>query len=295
MDTLVATGASWEATPSPAPARRPAGRPASRPHPTWDESPGFWLCTSGSTGQPKLAMHRQVDLLTPARGYAREMLDIGARRRVLLGRARLPCLRARELGRLSLLGGGGHGARAQPAADARRWWPTWSGGSGRRCSSASRPSTRPCWPPTSRRHVRLGRAWPCRRPSRCRPRSTNASWPALRRPDPRRHRLDRAGPHLHLQPAQPGGTRPGTSGRPVGGYRIRLVDEAGARCGRRRAGQLLVAGDSWPPATGAGPSRTGARSSANGCGPAICTAGRPTGSSPTWAGPTTCCASAANG
>ncbi|MFQ5557087.1 MAG: AMP-binding protein, partial [Acidimicrobiales bacterium] len=27
-------------------------------HPTWAESPGFWLCTSGTTGRPKLAMHR---------------------------------------------------------------------------------------------------------------------------------------------------------------------------------------------------------------------------------------------
>ncbi len=45
-------------------------------YPTWEDSPGFWLCTSGTTGQPKLAMHRQVDLRTPAAGYAREVLGI---------------------------------------------------------------------------------------------------------------------------------------------------------------------------------------------------------------------------
>ena len=53
-----------------------AGSDAAAPYPTWAESPGFWLCTSGSTGQPKLAMHRHTDLVAPARGYAREVLDI---------------------------------------------------------------------------------------------------------------------------------------------------------------------------------------------------------------------------
>jgi benzoate-CoA ligase len=45
---------------------------------TWEESPGFWLCTSGTTGRPKLAMHRHVDLRLVAEGYAREVLEIGA-------------------------------------------------------------------------------------------------------------------------------------------------------------------------------------------------------------------------
>jgi benzoate-CoA ligase family protein len=42
---------------------------------TWEDSPGFWLCTSGTTGRPKLAMHRHVDLRMIAQGYAREVLD----------------------------------------------------------------------------------------------------------------------------------------------------------------------------------------------------------------------------
>ena len=45
-------------------------------YPTWEESPGFWLCTSGSTGQPKLAMHRHIDLVLPAQTYATEVLGI---------------------------------------------------------------------------------------------------------------------------------------------------------------------------------------------------------------------------
>jgi acyl-coenzyme A synthetase/AMP-(fatty) acid ligase len=50
---------------------------------TWEESPGFWLCTSGTTGRPKLAMHRHVDLRLVAEGYAREVLEIDAHDRCL--------------------------------------------------------------------------------------------------------------------------------------------------------------------------------------------------------------------
>ena len=46
------------------------------PFPTWDESPGFWLCTSGSTGRPKLAMHRQIDLRHTADTYASVVLGV---------------------------------------------------------------------------------------------------------------------------------------------------------------------------------------------------------------------------
>lgn len=48
------------------------------PYPTWEDSPGFWLCTSGTTGRPKLAMHRQVDLRLVAEGYAQEVLGLRA-------------------------------------------------------------------------------------------------------------------------------------------------------------------------------------------------------------------------
>jgi len=46
-------------------------------YPTSAESPGFWLCTSGSTGQPKLAMHRHGDLRVTYDTYARQVLDVG--------------------------------------------------------------------------------------------------------------------------------------------------------------------------------------------------------------------------
>jgi benzoate-CoA ligase family protein len=51
-------------------------RNAPVPFGTWEDSPGFWLCTSGTTGRPKLAMHRHVDLRLTAEGYAREILQL---------------------------------------------------------------------------------------------------------------------------------------------------------------------------------------------------------------------------
>jgi benzoate-CoA ligase family protein len=46
------------------------------PYPTVEDSPGFWLCTSGSTGLPKLAMHRHVDLRHSFDTYARHVLGV---------------------------------------------------------------------------------------------------------------------------------------------------------------------------------------------------------------------------
>ncbi len=54
-----------------------AGAGDASPYPTWAESPGFWLCTSGSTGHPKLAMHRHGDLQVTHETYAKHVLDIG--------------------------------------------------------------------------------------------------------------------------------------------------------------------------------------------------------------------------
>ena len=46
-------------------------------HDTWEDSPGFWLCTSGSTGTPKLAMHRHLDLRITADTYGAAVLGLG--------------------------------------------------------------------------------------------------------------------------------------------------------------------------------------------------------------------------
>ena len=76
VETVVVTGSpEWDSLTSGGGAADGAdGDPAA----TWDESPGFWLCTSGSTGRPKLAMHRHLDLRISADTYAAQVLGIGA-------------------------------------------------------------------------------------------------------------------------------------------------------------------------------------------------------------------------
>jgi len=46
------------------------------PYATWRDSPGFWLCTSGTTGMPKLAMHTHGDIVDTCETYAAKVLDI---------------------------------------------------------------------------------------------------------------------------------------------------------------------------------------------------------------------------
>ncbi len=50
-------------------------------YPTWEDSPGFWLCTSGTTGEPKLVMHRHADVRVTAETYARHVLELNERDR----------------------------------------------------------------------------------------------------------------------------------------------------------------------------------------------------------------------
>ena len=69
-DVVTADAPGWEAFLA-------AGQGGSDdPYATWEESPGFWLCTSGSTGRPKLAMHRHVDLHRTADTYASSVLGV---------------------------------------------------------------------------------------------------------------------------------------------------------------------------------------------------------------------------
>ena len=43
---------------------------------TWDESQALWLYTSGTTGKPKAAMHRHVDIRTVCETYGQQVLGI---------------------------------------------------------------------------------------------------------------------------------------------------------------------------------------------------------------------------
>ncbi len=56
-----------------------ADQPAEAPaYATWPDSPAFWLYTSGTTGRPKAAVHRHVDLPYTAETYGRQVLGITA-------------------------------------------------------------------------------------------------------------------------------------------------------------------------------------------------------------------------
>lgn len=47
------------------------------PFGSWPDSPALWLYTSGTTGMPKAAMHRHVDIRFVAERYGQQVLDIG--------------------------------------------------------------------------------------------------------------------------------------------------------------------------------------------------------------------------
>ena len=219
-----------------------AGSPAAAPYPTWGESPGFWLCTSGSTGQPKLAMHRHADLVAPARGYAREVLDI-TERDVFWSVG--PAFHAYGLGN-SIAFPFSVGATTV-LVPTRPPTP----GLVAEVMAATRPTlffTVPTFttalcaadlPADTFASVRLGVSAAEPLPADVYQRFLDRFGVAI---------LDGIGSteltHIYCSNRPgPGGTRPGTSGTPVGGYALRLVDDAGAAVADGVAGHLLVAGD----------------------------------------------------
>ena len=77
VEHVIATGEATETGATMSWAQFQAGEGDQSLYRTSAESPGFWLCTSGSTGHPKLAMHRHGDLHVTYDTYARNVLDVG--------------------------------------------------------------------------------------------------------------------------------------------------------------------------------------------------------------------------
>ncbi|MPY84232.1 MAG: benzoate-CoA ligase family protein [Actinophytocola sp.] len=59
------------------------GDPVTEPYPTWADSHALWLYTSGTTGKPKAAMHRHVDIRFVAENYGQRVLGMTAADRCL--------------------------------------------------------------------------------------------------------------------------------------------------------------------------------------------------------------------
>jgi benzoate-CoA ligase family protein len=210
-------------------------------YPTWDDSPGFWLCTSGTTGRPKLAMHRHVDLRITAEGYAHEVLGIAPDDRCF---SVAPLFHAYGLGNAL-----GFPLSVGAAAILDTTFPAKPDRVAEvvRAERATLFFSVPTFyaallaadiPEDSftsvRQAVSAGEALPAELFERFRDRFGVEI-------------LDGIGStemtHIYVS-NRPGRCRPGSSGTVVGGYRVRLTDEDGIRVPPGTPGLLWVAGDS---------------------------------------------------
>ncbi len=209
--------------------------------PTWAESPGFWLCTSGSTGRPKLAMHRHGDLVFTNEAFGQGVLRIG------------PDDRCYSVGPMFHAYGLGNSLTFPLAAGAvsildptRPPTPTHVGA----LVATEAPTMFFCLPTfyaaliastlpdDTFRSVRFGVSAAEALPAETFNRFVERFGVTI---------LDGIGStemlHIYLS-NQPGRVRAGTSGTPVPGYEIRLVDDLGNDQAPGVPGQLVVRGES---------------------------------------------------
>lgn len=118
-------------------------------YPATDDDVAFWLYTSGTTGFPKAAIHRHIDLGFCTEQYARGVLDMGPDD-IVYSVAKL--FFAYGLGNAGYFPGP-TGARAvlNPGRPVLTRLPTTSEPISPRCSSGFRRSMRPCWQQMCRR------------------------------------------------------------------------------------------------------------------------------------------------
>ncbi|MET0136130.1 MAG: benzoate-CoA ligase family protein [Kibdelosporangium sp.] len=232
VQELVLAGIDWD---------RLLDKGAAPEYPTWPDSPALWLYTSGTTGTPKAAMHRHVDIQFVAETYGRQVLGIQPEDRCLsvaklffaygLGNSMFFPL---SVGATALL----ESARPSPQLFARR---------ARDNEATLLFGTPSFWAPllasdvpddafaTVRQGVSAGEALPARLYERMRERFGVEV-------------LDGIGStemlHIFIS-NQPGKVHPASSGFPVPGYEVEIRDELGrvvAEVGE--PGELYVRGES---------------------------------------------------
>ena len=207
---------------------------------TWEESPAFWLYTSGTTGTPKAAMHRHGSIRHVAECYGAQVLGITAEDRCFsvaklffaygLGNAALFPLSA---GATTIL----DPARPTPQGVAERLVehrPTLFFAVPTFYAALLNAGV----PREAFASVRLAVSAGEPLPAELYHRFTERYGVEL---------LDGIGStealHIFLS-NRPGEVRPGTTGTPVPGYRVRLVDEHGRDVAPGTPGTLLVGGES---------------------------------------------------
>jgi benzoate-CoA ligase family protein len=217
-----------------------AARPDTEAYVTIADSPAFWLYTSGTTGRPKAAMHRHGSIPVVCETYARQVLGICPEDRCLsaakaffaygLGNSLLFPL---SVGATSVLEPAP--SRPDTLADRARQFgatlffagPTFFAG-----------MLRVGLPAEALKGVRLSASAGEALPAQLYRRWTSHFGIDI---------LDGIGMtemlHIFLS-NRPGEVRPGTTGRPVPGYELRVLDGAGAPPPPGTAGTLYVRGAS---------------------------------------------------
>ena len=255
----------------------------------------MWLFTSGSTGKPKAAVHLHHDFPFNTECYAKQVLGMRADD-VTLGVPKLffgyatgtNLMFPFAVGATTVLFAERADAREPVRAHRARHRPdrAHQRADDDQQDGAARPAAPRSLAPCALASP-AGEALPAR--------ALPALEGALRRRDPRRHRLGRAVPHLHLQPPRrgaPGLARAGwcraTSARGASAPTATTSPTArSARCGSRATRPRSATGRR---------TRSPRRScAATGWSPATCSAATPRATSATPAAPTTCSRWAASG
>jgi benzoate-CoA ligase len=219
-----------------------AAPPTLEAAPTTCDDVGFWLHTSGSTGTPKWAIHLQCDLLYSERLYAAPFVELSPGDVILCGS---PCFHAYPLGfttSFALKSGATVVLNSERSTPARMFQlirehratvfvgvPTLYAQMLQAAAAGERTdlsSVRMCLAAAEPLPAELYRRWRDRFGVEI---------------------VDGIGTteatHVFIS-NRLGDVRPGSSGRVVPGYRVRLVDELGADVPQGEVGNLLISGGS---------------------------------------------------